>query len=166
MTLSPAVRPLLTPAILIGVYVVLVTLTKDLQQIWPIQAGEAGWRFGALGFLIGSGALPVVGTAMVVLAGVLAERPLLTRVTGFLAIGLGLVMLVGLVVFLVDSRTLLATATGDATTMLQGAVRRTATVGVFTGLAYLALGAAAVRAAAGLTGLGAPGKPSGLVVGA
>jgi hypothetical protein len=161
VTLSPAVRPLLTPALLVGGYVILVSLTKDLQNIWPLQLGVTNWRFGAAGFLLGSGAVPVLGLALMLVAAVLSESRGVTRGVGFLGVALGVVVAVLVALFFVDSRSVLATAAGGASAdVVSGAVRRTLALGIATAPAYLILVVAGLRAAARISddaGQAAPG---------
>lgn len=164
MTLSPAVRPLLTPAVLVGGYVILVSLTKDLQNIWPLQLGVANWRFGAAGFVLGSGAVPVLGLALMQVAAALSENRGLTRAAGLLGVALGVVMSVLVIMFFVDSRTVLASSEGPSVEVIAGAVRRTLALGLATAPAYLVLGWAGLRAAGGMTGTTGQTAP-GVVVG-
>lgn len=147
MNLSPSVKPLLLPCALIGGYAVLTAFVRDLQSVWPLQPSVANWRFGALGFLIGTGALPVLGLALMAVVAALGEMRGLGRAVAGFGLVLGVVMVLGLILFLVDSRSLLASAGGDAGTMIRGAVRRTVAIGVLTGPAYLALGIAGLKAA-------------------
>lgn len=144
---SPAIRPLLVPCALIGLYAVVVTFGKDLDNYWPLNFAVASWRFGAMGFFLGTGAIPVLGLALIALVGSLGEYRGVSRAAGVAGILLGSAVVLGLVMFLVDSQTVMATARGDAAAMVRGAVRRTATLGFLTGPAYLALGVGALRAA-------------------
>jgi hypothetical protein len=149
---------------MVGGYAVLTAFLRDLQNIWPLQPSVANWRFGALGFLIGTGALPVLGLALMAVVAALGEKRWLGRAVAVVGLVLGVGMVLGLILFLVDSRSLLANAGGDATTMIRGAVRRTAAIGVLTGPAYLALGIAGLKAASGRTTRPKQGRPD-LIVG-
>ena len=152
MNLSPSVKPLLIPCALVGGYAVVTPFVRDIQNIWPLQPSLANWRFGALGFLIGTGALPVLGLAFMAVAAALGDLRGLGRTVAVVGLVLGAVMALGLILFLVDSRSLLASAGGDATAMIRGAVRRTVAMGVLTAPAYLALGIAGLKAASGSAG--------------
>ena len=163
LNLSPSVKPLLIPCALVGGYAVLTAFVRDIQNVWPLQPSLANWRFGALGFLIGTGALPVLGLALMAVVAALGEMRGLCRTVAVVGLVLGSVMLLGLILFLVDSRSLLASAGGDATTMIRGAVRRTVALGGLTGPAYLALGIAGLKAASRATG-SKPRRPD-LIVG-
>ena len=140
------IRPLLIPCALIGLYAIAVTFGKDFDNYWPLNPGSASWRFGALGFFIGTGAIPVLGLALMAIAAAVGEFRGVSRVVGVLGILLGLAVVAGLVVFLVDSRPILA-GSGQNTPMVSGAVRRTVFHGLLSGPAYLLLGLAGFRAA-------------------
>jgi hypothetical protein len=140
------IRPLLFPCVLIGLYAILVTFGKDFEHYWPLKPGGAGWRFGALGFFLGSGAVPVLGLALMAVAGAIGEFRGVSRAVGVIGIFLGVAVLAGLVIFFVDSRVVLAGA-GTNAPLVTGAVRRTAVLALLSGPAYLALGLAGFRAA-------------------
>lgn len=123
-----------------------VTFAKDLQNIWPVSMGSASWRFGALGFFLGTGAVPVIGLAMIILSSVLGEWRKMLVAAGVLGVALGVLMLGGLVLFLVDSQSISASAGGDAVAMVAGAVRRTMLIGSVAGVTYLVLGIAGFKA--------------------
>ena len=141
-----SIRPLLVPCALIGLYVIVVTFGKDFDNYWPVKPGSASWRFGALGFFIGTGAIPVLGLALMTVAAAVGEFRGVSRLAGVLGILLGLAVVAGLVVFLVDSRPILA-GSGQNAPLVSGAVRRTAIHGLLSGPAYLLLGLAGLRAA-------------------
>lgn len=165
MTDYPGLRPLLVPCAVVGGFALLVTFTKDLQNLWPLQPGLPNWRFGAMGFLLGTGALPVLGLALMAVVAGVGQFPRLARTVSIIGLGLGLVFLLGLVAFLVDSRQVIEQAGGgDAGSMVSGAVRRTVVLGLFTAPAYLALGWASHRMAGKLAAI-AYVKREGLVVG-
>jgi hypothetical protein len=160
-----ALRPLLLPCALVGLYVVLVTLFKDAASIWPLDPGSTNWRFGALGFFLGTGSLPVLGLAMLALVAGLGDHRRLGMLAAAIGFALGVVVLVGLVVFVVDAQTLLAeSGDGDAGAMIRGAVRRTAAMSVLAGPAYLAVGVGAWRSARATISPDSGARP-GLVVG-
>lgn len=160
---QPSLRPLLLPCMMIGAFTVLVTFVDDAQSIWPISLGSANWRFGTLGFMIGTGALPVLGIGLVVLAAALGEYRKMTWVAAGAALVIGVVVLAGMAVFFADARTVMASAGGgDAGAILAGAMRRTLAIGALTGPAYVAIGLAGVRIARSLP---AAGARSPLVVG-
>lgn len=165
MTDYPGLRPLLVPCALVGGFALLVTFTKDLQNLWPLQPGLPNWRFGAMGFLLGTGALPVLGLTLMALVAGVGQSPRLARMVSVLGLALGLVFLVGLAVFLVDSRQVIQQAGGgDAGAMVAGATRRTVVFGMFTAPAYLALGWASHRMAGKLAAMTKVDR-QGLVVG-
>lgn len=165
MTLSPAVRPLLTPVILVGAYVILVTFTRDLQSLWPLQVGNANWRFGAAGFFLTTGAVPALGLALMVVGATLGDHRGLAKAVGAFGVGLGLFVAAVLVLFFVDSRSVLASAQGASSEdLVAGAIRRSLVLGISASPAYLVLGWAALRAAGRMEGPVAR-TDTGIVVG-
>ena len=159
------IRPLLAPFVLVGLFVMLATFARDFTSYWPMKPSVAGWRFGALGFFLGTGALPVLGLAMMVVASALAEFRGVARAAGITGILLGVMVVVGLAVFLMDSRVVMGAQ--ESVPMVSSAVTRTTILGLLTAPAYLALGLAGWRTAnalapkavdskAGLVSAGAP----------
>ena len=63
---SPAPRHLLLgSAYALGIALVLLTALDTLASVWPIRAGDAQWRYGAVGLGAGALLLPAIGIGII-----------------------------------------------------------------------------------------------------
>ncbi len=77
--------------------VLLVSPLVDLiGAIWPPRMGEVSWRFGAFGLTTGALVSPILGLAMLKVAGVLLEHRAVVRTVAAIDLILLLVLLGGL----------------------------------------------------------------------
>lgn len=139
-------RSLVTPLVLVGAYMVVVPLGRELSSVIPATPSSADWRFGAFGFFINALLLPVLGLTMLTVAGVLRNSRWLLLGSGAVSLALSVGLVVGFVAFYRDAAGLVAAAEASALPLFQTATRKTLAVTALTAPALLGLGVAAIRA--------------------
>ena len=168
MSLSSRDLKQLIPAIyLVALFLIVAPYLNELIKVWPFLPSDAGWRFGAFGFLLNAATTPLLGFAL--LAGVALATSSATALRST-AVGAGLlaaVLVVLLLVFMRDAGQLVANLSGLMQQQARVALWRTVLVSLFClpVLSWLAIGA--WRASSGIRAtLSATARSSsGLVVG-
>ena len=89
---------LVPPAYGLAAVLVLVPILDVLLQVWPLDPGEASWRFGAIGILSRSLLTPLLGLLLAMATAAAAGHRHALRLTGALSglLAVGLVAVGGL----------------------------------------------------------------------
>jgi hypothetical protein len=136
-------RPLLTAAYPIALFMVAYPLLNLLLTMWPARFDLTSWRFGAYGLLMGTTMMPFIGLAVAAGAAWLLGHYRALRVMGVVA-GVAMVtIIVGYVVFFADAGTVKAALRPEALDRYNASVMRAAIIGaanVFV-LGWFAVGA-------------------------
>lgn len=96
-------------ALLIG-----VTLIDFLGNAWPFLPGEVNWRYGVIGSLSIYLLSPLIGLLIASVIAALAPHPAMSRIIGALSLLSGVLVLLGLVSFGLDSLQVRSAAAPDA----------------------------------------------------
>jgi len=148
--------------------VLLVSPLLDLVgAVWPPRMGEVSWRFRAFGLATSALVSPILGFAMVKIAGVLLDHRRVVRVVAVVDLVLLLLLLPGLAFFALDFLQLRATLATASLGQYDTAGVKAVVNGVLEVIVLGWMGAAGLSASAG-TGKGsAPrgGREEGLIVG-
>jgi hypothetical protein len=148
--------------------VLLVSPLVDLVgAVWPPRMGEVSWRFGAFGLTTSALVSPILGFAMLKVAGVLLEHRGVVRTVAVIDLILLLVVLGGLAFFALDFVQLRATLAASSLGQYDMAGFKAAVNGLLEVIVLGWMGVAGLRAASG-PGNGAAqhgGREEGLIVG-
>lgn len=147
--------------------ILLVSPLVDLiGAVWPPRMGEVSWRFGAFGLTTSALVSPILGFAMLKVAGVLLEHRNVVRAVAVIDLILLFVLLVGLAFFALDFVQLRATLATSSLPQYDLAGSKAALNGLLELIVLGWMGVAGLRASAG-AGKGAAqhGREEGLIVG-
>jgi hypothetical protein len=148
--------------------VLLVSPLVDLVgAVWPPRMGEVSWRFGAFGLTTSALVSPILGFAMLKVAGVLLDHRGVVRTVAVIDLILMLVLLGGLAFFALDFVQLRATLAASSLGQYDMAGFKAAVNGLLELIVLGWMGVAGLRAAGG-PGKGAAqqsGREEGLIVG-
>jgi hypothetical protein len=148
--------------------VLLVSPLADLMgAVLPPRMGEVSWRFGAFGLTTGALVSPILGLAMLKVAGVLLEHRTVVRVVAVIDLILMLILLGGLAFFALDFVQLRATLAASSLGQYDMAGFKAAVNGLLEVIVLGWMGVAGLRASSG-PGKGAAqqsGREEGLIVG-
>lgn len=148
--------------------ILLVSPLVDLVgAIWPPRMGEVSWRFGAFGLTTSALVSPILGFAMLKVAGVLLEHRGVVRTVAVIDLVLMLVLLGGVAFFALDFVQLRATLAASSLGQYDMAGFKAAVNGLLELIVLGWMGVAGLRASSG-PGKGAAqhsGQEEGLIVG-
>ena len=96
-------RRLTAPVYLIAVLLVILPILDFVTNVWPLQPGQAVWRYGTVGLFSGFVLTPLLGVLVAIAAAALAEHGRALGVMGILSLAIGVVFLLLMGLFLLDA---------------------------------------------------------------
>lgn len=87
---------------LMALYLVTVPLAETLIAVWPLQVGDAAWRYGATGLLSQALMTPLLGLLLAVGLAVYAEHRALSRALAVISGVCAVFIIVVIPLFLLD----------------------------------------------------------------
>jgi hypothetical protein len=148
----------------IALLLIIVPLLDAVPKMLPANFGSPDWRYGAVGFLFGSIATPLIGLTIAAVAALVARQRIMLMVVSLVFLLLALVLVVGGVAFLVDFGGISAKLSERVTPAFHAATVKTTVIALLAALASVWLGLGGLRVArAGA--VVSDDKAAGLVVG-
>ncbi len=86
----------------VAALLILSPLLDVAGAVWPIRAGEVSWRFGTMGLITNGLVTPILGLALIQLIGTFAEHRGVVRFVAIIELVLGVLVLIGLALFVLD----------------------------------------------------------------
>lgn len=87
----------------VAAVLVIVPMIEFFAQVWPIRIGIIGWRFGAVGFAVERGLLPMVGLALVTGVAMFTHRRVTLRAISVFSWVSATTLAIVLVLFTLDA---------------------------------------------------------------
>jgi hypothetical protein len=122
-------RPLLTAAYPIALFMIGYPLLNLLLTMWPARFDLPAWRFGAYGLLMGTTMMPFIGITLAAAAAWLLGHYRLLRVMAVVAGVAAVTIIVGYVFFFADGGTIKATLRMDSIDRYTASVMRATIIG-------------------------------------
>lgn len=144
---SPALRSVRAPAYVILTLAALMPVVDFATTVWPIIPGKLAWRFGAVGLAASSFGVPLLMLLLIFGIALLMGDRKVTMAVAVVAAGIGLAMLAGSGVFVLDALQMRANVASAALARFQTASLEALAKLILHGISSVILAAAAFRAA-------------------
>lgn len=138
------------PFLVVGLYLVIMPYLRDLAGTLPASPGNRDWRYGAMGFFLNAGILPVLGFAVLTIATALNQRAFALKVTGAGALAVAAATVVGYALFRRDHSQLLGSATESSLLLYRMAYLKTTAIVALSAPALFVVGFGAMGLGRGL----------------
>jgi hypothetical protein len=116
-----ALRPLSLASYGVAAILIFFPLVDSAQGLWPFQAGEAVWRFGALGLLSRAIMTPMLGLLLALATATLFGDRRTLRLLAVVALGAAGLAAAGAGLFIFDAVEMRSQVRGDARTAFNSA---------------------------------------------
>lgn len=133
-------KGLTVPLLLFAVLLVALPLMDWVGAVWPVEPGDAEWRFGAVVLLSDALVLPLLGLIILAVVGAVGEKKWLQETTAGLSGLAATPLLVALPVFLLDALEMRGDVLGGARLAFDMNALRTVFVIGFAVIVLSALG--------------------------